>query len=151
MQCLRFEWIDSSIVISDQVMIILETFLLDTCILSLSITVDLFSIVFYFLSSFLHMPRNMHLDMQEYLILKLSDLRKHKDLLSLTFSVCVLGRVQLFCSPTDCSPPGSSAHGISQTRLLEWVAISSSRWSSWPKDRTYISCVSCTGRQVVYH
>ena len=74
-----------------------------------------------------------------------------KDLLSLTFSVRVLGRVQLFCSPMDCSPPGSSAHGISQTRLLEWVAISSSRWSSWPKDRTYISCVSCTGRQVVYH
>ena len=91
---------------------------------------DLFSVVFYFLSSSLHMPRNMPLVIQEYLILKLPDLRQHKDLLSLTFSVCVLGHVQLFCSPTDSSPPGSSAHGISQTRLLEWVAISSSRGSS---------------------
>ena len=32
----------------------------------------------------------------------------------------------------DCSPPGSSAHGILQARILEWVAISSSRRSSWP-------------------
>ena len=37
--------------------------------------------------------------------------------------------VQL-CDPTDCSPPGSSVHGISQARVLEWVAISSSRGSS---------------------
>ena len=36
--------------------------------------------------------------------------------------------------PMDCSPPGSSAHGISQTRILEWVAISSSRGSSRPRD-----------------
>ena len=32
------------------------------------------------------------------------------------------------CDPMDCSPPGSSVHGISQTRLVEWIAISSSRW-----------------------
>ena len=37
------------------------------------------------------------------------------------------------CDPTDCSPPGSSFHGISQARILEWVAISSSRGSSRPK------------------
>ena len=36
----------------------------------------------------------------------------------------------------DCSPPGSSVHGISQARILEWVAISSSRGSSWPRDGT---------------
>ena len=40
------------------------------------------------------------------------------------------GRVQLFCDPTDCSPPGSSVRGISQAGILEWVAISSSRGSS---------------------
>ena len=35
-----------------------------------------------------------------------------------------------FCDPMDCSPPGSSVHGISQARILEWAAISSSRGSS---------------------
>ena len=43
----------------------------------------------------------------------------------------------------DCSPPGSSVRGIFQARILEWVAISSSRGSSRPKDQTHISCVSC--------
>ena len=43
----------------------------------------------------------------------------------------------------DCSPPGSSVRGIFQARILEWVAISSSRGSSQPKDQTHISCVSC--------
>ena len=38
----------------------------------------------------------------------------------------------LLCDPTDCSPPGSSLHGILQARLLEWVAILSSRGSSQP-------------------
>ena len=37
--------------------------------------------------------------------------------------------------PVDCSPPGSSVHGILQAGILEWVAISSSRGSSWPKDQ----------------
>ena len=44
--------------------------------------------------------------------------------------------------PMDCSPPGSSVHGISQTRILEWIAISYSRRSSWPRDRIHVSCVS---------
>ena len=48
----------------------------------------------------------------------------------------------------ECSPPGSSVHGISQARILEWVAISSSRGSSRPRDQT---CVSCMGRQILYH
>ena len=48
----------------------------------------------------------------------------------------------------NCSPPGSSVLGISQARILEWVAISSSRGSSWPRDRTWVSCI---GRQIVYH
>ena len=37
------------------------------------------------------------------------------------------------CNPMDCSPPGSSVHGILQARILEWVAIPFSRVSSWPK------------------
>ena len=45
------------------------------------------------------------------------------------------------CDAMDCSPPGSSVHGIPQARILEWVAISSSRGSSGPRDRTRISCI----------
>ena len=40
------------------------------------------------------------------------------------------------CNPMDCGPPGSSIHGILQARILEWGAISSSRGSSWPRNRT---------------
>ena len=43
----------------------------------------------------------------------------------------------------DCSPPVSSVHGIFKAGTLEWVAISSSRASSWPRDWICISCVSC--------
>ena len=45
------------------------------------------------------------------------------------------------CDPMDCSPPGSSVHEISQARMLEWVAIPSSRGSSQPRDRIHISCI----------
>ena len=41
----------------------------------------------------------------------------------------------------DCSLPGSSLHGILQARVLEWVAISFSRGSSWPRDWTLVSCI----------
>ena len=48
-----------------------------------------------------------------------------------------------FCNPVDCSPPGSSVHGILQARILEWVAISSSRGSFRAEDGTHIgSCVA---------
>ena len=55
------------------------------------------------------------------------------------------------CNPKDCSPLGSSAHGILQARILEWVAISSSRGSSLIRDRTWVSCIFCTGRQILYY
>ena len=42
------------------------------------------------------------------------------------------------CNPMDCSPPGSSVPGILQARILEWVAISSSRGSSQPRDQTHV-------------
>ena len=44
--------------------------------------------------------------------------------------------VHLFCDPMDYSPPGSSVHGILQARILEWVAMPSSRGSSQPRDQT---------------
>ena len=56
--------------------------------------------------------------------------------------VQMLSRVWL-CDPTDCSPKGSSVHGISQARILEWVAIFFSMGSSQPRNWT---CFSCIGR-----
>ena len=46
------------------------------------------------------------------------------------------------CYSMDCSPPGSSVHGILQARILEWVAITFSRGSSWPRDWTQASCIA---------
>ena len=51
----------------------------------------------------------------------------------------------------DCSLPVSSVLGILQARILEWVAIPFSRGSSQPRDWARISCISCTGRQILYH
>ena len=45
------------------------------------------------------------------------------------------------CDPMDCSPLGSSVHGIFQARILEWVAISFSRGSSRPRDWTQVSAL----------
>ena len=67
--------------------------------------------------------------------------------------VCVCVCAQLcstFCNPMNCRPLGSTVHGIFQTRILEWVAISFSRGSSWPRDQTQGSCVSCIGRKILY-
>ena len=50
--------------------------------------------------------------------------------------------------PMDCSLPGSSAHGIFQARILEWVAVSFSRGSSQPRDQI---CISCIDRWILYH
>ena len=46
------------------------------------------------------------------------------------------------CNPMDCSPPGSSVCGITQAKILEWVAISFSRGSSLPRDRTQVSYIA---------
>ena len=46
------------------------------------------------------------------------------------------------CDPMDYSLPGFSDNGISQVRILEWVAISLSRGSSQPKDQIQVSCIS---------
>ena len=59
--------------------------------------------------------------------------------------VKLLSRVRL-CDPMDCSPPGSSVHGILQARVLEWVAISFSRGYSQPRGWTQVSHIA--GRRV---
>ena len=54
----------------------------------------------------------------------------------LSFQLCLT-----LCNPRNCSPPGSSVHGILQARILEWVAMPSSRGSSLPRDPTRVSCL----------
>ena len=55
------------------------------------------------------------------------------------------------CDPMDCSLPGSSSMEFPRQEHWEWIAISSSRGSSQPRDRIHVSCVSCTGRRILYH
>ena len=55
------------------------------------------------------------------------------------------------CNPLDYSQPVSYVHWISQAKILEWVAMPSSRGSSWLRDQTLISYVSCIGRGILYH
>ena len=62
-----------------------------------------------------------------------------------------LSHIWLFCNAMDCSLPGSSVCGISQARILEYIAISSSRESSCPRDWTHVFCISCIGKWILYH
>ena len=55
------------------------------------------------------------------------------------------------CDLVDCSLPDSSVHGLFQARILKLAAISYSMGSSPPRDQTPVSCVSCIGRQILYH
>ena len=75
------------------------------------------------------------------------------------FIVCISGHVCVcvlscsatsdsFCDPMECSSPDFFFHGISQTRILEWITTPFSRESSPPRDQTHVSCI---GRQILYH
>ena len=64
---------------------------------------------------------------------------------------CLVDQLYPTRDPMKCGPPGSSVHGILQARILEWAAISFSRGSSWPRDWTYVSCISCIGRRILCH
>ena len=61
------------------------------------------------------------------------------DLSSLVVCVLVAQSCLTLWDPIDCSPPGSSVHGILQARILKWVAIFFSRGSSQPRDQTHVS------------
>ena len=57
--------------------------------------------------------------------------------------VCLVAQFcPTLCDPMDCSPPGSSVHGILQARILDWVAIPFSWGSSWSRDQIHISCTA---------
>ena len=63
-------------------------------------------------------------------------------MLSTCVSACACSVASSSLHPIDCSPPGSSVLGILQVEILEWVAISFSKGSLWPSDRTHVSCIS---------
>ena len=67
--------------------------------------------------------------------------------------VCVksLQSCPSLCNRMDCSPPGSSVHRILQARILEWVAMPSTRGSSQPRDGTHLFYTSSIGRRALYH
>ena len=72
--------------------------------------------------------------------------------------VCVLVTQMCltFCTPMDCSPPGSSVHGILQTRILVFIAIPFSRGSFWLRYQTWVSCIAgrfftvCATKEALY-
>ena len=68
--------------------------------------------------------------------------------------VCVCAQSLQLClilwDPIDCSSPDSSVHGILWARVLEWVAIPSSKGSSQPRYWIHISCISWIGRRILY-
>ena len=73
---------------------------------------------------------------------------------SLSFTVDAAKSLQsclILCNPMDQSPSGSSVRGILQAKILDWVAMPSSRGSSQPRDQTRIFNVSCVGRGILYH
>ena len=71
----------------------------------------------------------------------------------ITAYCCVLSHFSCvwLCNSMDCSPPGSSIPDSLPARILEWVAMASSRGSSSPRDQTHVSYVSCIGRWVLDH
>ena len=75
------------------------------------------------------------------------------DSLGNCYPVCMRAQsCPTLCNPMECSLPVSSVHGISQGRILEWVAISFSRISSQPRDQTQVSCIAdgfFTTREVI--
>ena len=89
-------------------------------------------------------------------ILKLTEYSGRLELLPIFILILVahaklLQLCPTLCNSVDCSPPGSSVHGLLQARIMEWVDFSFSRGSSQLRDQTHVSYVSCVGRWVLYH
>ena len=78
-----------------------------------------------------------------FLMGKALELMSSMGLWSQKLKVLVAQSCLTLWDPTDCSPSGSSVHGILQTRVLEWAVISFSRRSSRPRDQTQVSCIAC--------
>ena len=87
-----------------------------------------------------------------YNVVLVSAVQQNESSIRVCVRVCVCAVMSDSVIPSiDCSLPGSSVHGMSQARILECVAISTYRGSSWSKDWTRVSCVSRTGKRILYH
>ena len=87
-------------------------------------------------------------NMQKWLITRHTVNRRMKRCSTCLYS-CAQSYLTLY-DPRDFSP-GSSVCGNFQGKVLEWVAISFSRGSPWPRDWTRVFCISCTGRLILHH
>ena len=111
-----------------------------------------FSFPFFYIYSYLWYDKTIHdytyvmnilfsvtVEKQNYWFFKKLThlLWRNKPWMKLGVKVWVIQSCPTLCDPIDYSPPGSSVSGIFQARILEWVAISSSRESSWPRDWTW--------------
>ena len=95
---------------------------------ALNISVFLFQMFFFFLIGVKPL----------YTVVLVSALQQSES--TICCVLCLVAQPCLpLCAPMDCSLPGSSAHGILQARILEWVAMPSSRGSSQPRDQTQVS------------
>ena len=80
---------------------------------------------------------------------KINNNNKKQNKYSFSLRACSVTKLCLtLWDPMDCSPPGFSAHVVSQARTLEQVAISFSRWSYWPREGIPVSCIF---RQILHH
>ena len=77
----------------------------------------------------------------------MNNTKKLSLLVHITCKLCVHARLPqsclTLCNPMDWSLPGSCVHRILQARILEWVVISSTSGSSWPRNWTHVTCGSC--------
>ena len=92
----------------------------------------------FFSSKFL-LPPVLH---PGHVILEDGDMEEYSVCVCVSVCLCVTQSCPTLCDPMDCSPPGSSVHGILQARILEWLAIPFSRGSSQPRDQTQVSCIA---------
>ena len=79
---------------------------------------------------------SLHPEQVPKAVLKVTRFNLHRCVCLVTQSCLTL------CDPLNCSLPGFSVHGILQTRIMEWVAMPSSRGSSHPRHRTQVSCIA---------
>ena len=94
--------------------------------------------------------RTIALDLQSWLKILLRTERFERVVLYV--SCCLVVKLcPTLCDPMDCSLPGTSVHGISQERILEWVAIFFSKGSSQPRDWTHVSYVFYIGGRILNH
>ena len=90
----------------------------------------------------------IHLFIWQIFIECLLDLRHHTRFWEYVLVWSVSVSCPTLWDPMDHRTPGCSVHGIPQTRILEWVATSFSKGSSWPRDQTHISCI---GRWIIFN